>query len=79
MYCAVLGPYNIGYTSNGRYMLVGGQKGHLAMMDMLHMDLIKEFEVSSFTIEVFPSTWVYFTYPCLCQVLILHFFEIILF
>lgn len=53
MYCAVLGPYNMGYTSNGRYMLLGGRKGHLAMMDMLHMDLIKEFEVSSFTIEAF--------------------------
>jgi len=26
-------------------MLVGGRKGHLAMMDMLHMNLIKEFEV----------------------------------
>jgi hypothetical protein len=39
-------------------MLVGGRKDHLAMMDMLHMDLIKEFEVSSFTIEAFPSTWV---------------------
>jgi hypothetical protein len=36
-------------------MLVGGRKGHLAMMDMLHMNLIKEFEVSSFTIEAFPS------------------------
>lgn len=45
MILPVLGPYNIGYTSNGRYMLVGGRKGHLAMMDMLHMDLIKEFEV----------------------------------
>jgi len=29
-------------------MLVGGRKGHFAMMDMLHMDLIKEFELSSF-------------------------------
>lgn len=26
-------------------MLVGGRKGHLAMMDMMSMDLIKEFQV----------------------------------
>jgi len=46
LFCAVLGPYTIEYTSNGRYMLVGGRKGHLAMMDMLNMDLIKEFQVN---------------------------------
>lgn len=45
MILPVLGPYTIEYTSNGRYMLIGGRKGHLAMMDMLHMDLIKEFQV----------------------------------
>lgn len=28
------------------------------MMDMLHMDLIKEFEVSSFTIKAYSSAWV---------------------
>jgi len=53
LFCAVLGPYTIEYTSNGRYMLVGGRKGHLAMMDMLNMDLIKEFQVNYFTIESF--------------------------
>lgn len=53
LYFAVLGPYTIEYTSNGRYMLVGGRKGHIAMMDMLHMDLIKEFQVNPFTIEAF--------------------------
>ncbi|CAL5021803.1 unnamed protein product [Urochloa decumbens] len=45
MILPVLGPYTIEYTSNGRYMLVGGRKGHLAMMDMLTMDLVKEFQV----------------------------------
>ncbi|KAF8693235.1 hypothetical protein HU200_038616 [Digitaria exilis] len=45
MILPVLGPYTIDYTSNGRYMLVGGRKGHLAMMDMLNLDLIKEFQV----------------------------------
>ncbi|GJN03619.1 hypothetical protein PR202_ga21084 [Eleusine coracana subsp. coracana] len=41
----VLGPYTLEYTSNGRHMLVAGRKGHLALMDMLHLDLIKEFQV----------------------------------
>ncbi|KAG8053138.1 hypothetical protein GUJ93_ZPchr0001g31719 [Zizania palustris] len=45
MILPLLGPYTIGYTKNGRYMLVGGRKGHLAMMDMLNMELIKEFQV----------------------------------
>ncbi|KAL6899113.1 hypothetical protein ACP4OV_005771 [Aristida adscensionis] len=45
MILPVLGPYTLEYTSNGRYMLVGGRKGHLAMMDMLNMELIKEFQV----------------------------------
>ncbi|KAK1645174.1 hypothetical protein QYE76_062979 [Lolium multiflorum] len=45
MILPVLGPYTFEYTSNGRYMIVGGRKGHIAMMDMLNMDLIKEFQV----------------------------------
>lgn len=45
MILPVLGPYTLEYTSNGRYMIVGGRKGHIAMMDMLNMDLIKEFQV----------------------------------
>uniref|UniRef100_A0A6I9QMG6 Probable U3 small nucleolar RNA-associated protein 7 n=1 Tax=Elaeis guineensis var. tenera TaxID=51953 RepID=A0A6I9QMG6_ELAGV len=40
-----LGPYTLEYTLSGRYMLVGGRKGHLAMIDMISMDLIKEFQV----------------------------------
>ncbi|XP_020693365.1 probable U3 small nucleolar RNA-associated protein 7 [Dendrobium catenatum] len=40
-----LGPYRLDYTLSGRYMLVGGRKGHLAMIDMITMDLIKEFQV----------------------------------
>ncbi|KAJ6795969.1 putative U3 small nucleolar RNA-associated protein 7 [Iris pallida] len=40
-----LGPYTMEYTPSGRYMMVGGRKGHLAMIDMISMDLIKEFQV----------------------------------
>ncbi|XP_006645574.1 probable U3 small nucleolar RNA-associated protein 7 [Oryza brachyantha] len=45
MILPLLGPYTLGYTGNGRYMVVGGRKGHIAMMDMLNLELIKEFQV----------------------------------
>lgn len=38
-----LGPYCIDYTKNGRWLVLGGKKGHLAMMDALRMDV--QFEV----------------------------------
>ena len=28
-----LGPYNIDFSRSGRYMLIGGKKGHLGLMD----------------------------------------------
>ncbi|KAG0459575.1 hypothetical protein HPP92_022703 [Vanilla planifolia] len=40
-----LGPYKLEYSLGGRYMLVGGRKGHLALIDVLTMRLIKEFQV----------------------------------
>ncbi|XP_042511955.1 probable U3 small nucleolar RNA-associated protein 7 [Macadamia integrifolia] len=40
-----LGPYTLDYTSSGRYMSVAGRKGHLAIIDMKNMCLIKEFQV----------------------------------
>ncbi|KAF6146179.1 hypothetical protein GIB67_005827 [Kingdonia uniflora] len=40
-----LGPYTLDYTSSGRYMAVGGRKGHLAIVDMNNMSLVKEFQV----------------------------------
>lgn len=40
-----LGPYRMKYTSNGRYMLLGGRKGHLGLLDMLSFDIVKEFQV----------------------------------
>nr|DAD45978.1 TPA_asm: hypothetical protein HUJ06_004208 [Nelumbo nucifera] len=40
-----LGPYTLDYTLSGRYMAVAGRKGHLAIMDMKNMALIKEFQV----------------------------------
>ncbi|KAI5344382.1 PREDICTED: U3 [Prunus dulcis] len=40
-----LGPYTLDFTSNGRYMAAGGRKGHLAILDMKNMSLVKEIQV----------------------------------
>ncbi|KAL3838147.1 hypothetical protein ACJIZ3_022738 [Penstemon smallii] len=40
-----LGPYTLDFTTSGRYMVAAGKKGHLALMDMKNMNLIKEFQV----------------------------------
>lgn len=40
-----LGPYTIDFTSSGRYMAIGGRKGHLAIMDMMNLSLIRELQV----------------------------------
>uniref|UniRef100_A0A1J3CJS0 Putative U3 small nucleolar RNA-associated protein 7 n=1 Tax=Noccaea caerulescens TaxID=107243 RepID=A0A1J3CJS0_NOCCA len=39
------GPYKIDFTASGRHMLAGGRKGHLALVDMMNMSLIKEIQV----------------------------------
>eukprot|EP00276_Gloeochaete_wittrockiana_P015681 CAMPEP_0184342134 /NCGR_PEP_ID=MMETSP1089-20130417/10747_1 /TAXON_ID=38269 ORGANISM="Gloeochaete wittrockiana, Strain SAG46.84" /NCGR_SAMPLE_ID=MMETSP1089 /ASSEMBLY_ACC=CAM_ASM_000445 /LENGTH=573 /DNA_ID=CAMNT_0026670837 /DNA_START=25 /DNA_END=1746 /DNA_ORIENTATION=- len=41
-----LGPYNIDYTRNGRHILIGGRKGHVALMDWRRTHLITEFYVN---------------------------------
>ncbi|KAL2554610.1 Transducin/WD40 repeat-like superfamily protein [Forsythia ovata] len=40
-----LGPYTLDFTPSGRYMTVAGRKGHMAIVDMKNMNLIKEFQV----------------------------------
>ncbi|CAM9789891.1 unnamed protein product [Ectocarpus sp. 12 AP-2014] len=40
-----LGPYAIDYTKNGRFLLLGGRKGHLALMDTLRMDIQMEVQL----------------------------------
>ncbi|KAK6137886.1 hypothetical protein DH2020_028368 [Rehmannia glutinosa] len=40
-----LGPYTLDFTLSGRYMVAAGRKGHLALVDMKNMDLVKEFQV----------------------------------
>ena len=40
-----LGPYSLDFTRNGRFMLLGGRKGHLALMDWSRQHLVCEVQV----------------------------------
>lgn len=42
---ADFGPYTVDFSLSGRYMIAAGRKGHMALMDMKNMDLIKELQV----------------------------------
>ncbi|KAH9751906.1 WD REPEATS REGION domain-containing protein [Citrus sinensis] len=43
-----LGPYTLDFTSSGRYMAAAGCKGHLAVVDMNNMNLVKEIQISQY-------------------------------
>lgn len=47
-----LGPYALDYTRSGRYLLVGGRKGHLAIMDWARAKLVTELQVKETTRDV---------------------------
>ena len=38
------GPYQLDITRNGKYLLLGGRKGHLAMLDWKSKNLVCEFQ-----------------------------------
>lgn len=40
-----LGPYKLAFTRSGRYMLLGGSLGHLALMDWQRSHLVCEVQV----------------------------------
>ena len=40
-----LGPYSLAFTRSGRHMLLGGRKGHLALMDWQRAQLLSEHQV----------------------------------
>ena len=42
-----LGPYNLAFTRSGRHMLLGGRKGHLALMDWQQRHLVCEVQVQT--------------------------------
>lgn len=41
-----LGPYSLAFTRSGRHMLLGGRKGHLALMDWQRAQLLSENQVA---------------------------------
>ena len=46
-----LGPYNLDFTRSGRYMLLGGRKGHLGIMDWQRAHLVTELQASALSFE----------------------------
>ncbi|KAG3013235.1 putative U3 small nucleolar RNA-associated protein 7 [Phytophthora cactorum] len=46
------GSYRVKYTRNGRNMLLGSQKGHLAQMDTLRMKLTCEFQANDLVRDI---------------------------
>lgn len=64
-----LGPYAIDFTKNGRFLLLGGRKGHLALMDTLRMDVQMEvwiFHESYVLCELQPHMLHFCWYRCDC-------------
>lgn len=37
-----LGPYAMDWSANGRHLLLGGRKGHVALLDQLSVEVVKE-------------------------------------
>lgn len=47
-----LGPYSLDFTRSGRYMLMGGMRGHIALMDWQRSALVTEVQVRETTRDV---------------------------
>ncbi len=46
------GPYHIDYTRNGKYLVMAGQKGHVAIVDWKPKNLVSEFSVKEMVRDV---------------------------
>lgn len=46
-----LGPYSLDFTRNGRHMVLGGRKGHLAMLDWQRSQIVCELQVGGWVGE----------------------------